>query len=339
MTHFKTSMIPFLTLSALVFCTVASAQESQFREVDFLHQIRATPEANAAQIRQKPQENIGFYSGTQQNSETGFRPNELPKRFQSQAAAMQSGSVDRKISTPTRSRVQSQIRQPQNPFDETHRKRPARIPTMQEAIQNRPRNRTQFASTADSRTNDSTTSRQSKSTVEWANSIQEKNFIPLVGNSNKKSSPIKMPQKGESKSGKKTTAVDQQKLLYVGGCVGIVLLLFFGVRWLSNRSEIGSGTPFASRTNIPDNVLQVLGKAPLSPQQELHLVKLADRILLLAVSQNTTETLGEVSEPDEVEAVVRLCKSGSQNRIPFEEALARIRLERQPRRPISPATA
>ena len=88
--------------------------------------------------------------------------------------------------------------------------------------------------------------------------------------------------------------------------LAVVLGLFFTVAWLLRR-----GMPPASAV-LPDEVVEVLGRAPLPGRQQAHLVRLGSKLLLISMTAQGAETLGEITDPEEVERLSEICRrSGS----------------------------
>ncbi len=84
--------------------------------------------------------------------------------------------------------------------------------------------------------------------------------------------------------------------------LAIVVGLFLAVAWLAKRK-----LPAASRL-LPEEVLEVLGRAPLAARQDAHLIRLGKKLLLVCVSAAGTETLTEITDPEEVDRLAGLCK-------------------------------
>ncbi len=70
----------------------------------------------------------------------------------------------------------------------------------------------------------------------------------------------------------------------------------------------------------------MLGRAPLAGRQQVHLVRLGSKLVLVSVSQAGIETLSEVTDPDEVQRLVALCRQGHANSaaVMFRQALDRF---------------
>ncbi len=90
----------------------------------------------------------------------------------------------------------------------------------------------------------------------------------------------------------------------VVGSLGAVLGLFLIVAWAMRRGVPGTiGL-------LPREALEVLGRAPLAGRQQVHLVRLGSKLVLISVSPAGAETLSEVTEPDEVQRLIALCRQG-----------------------------
>lgn len=71
--------------------------------------------------------------------------------------------------------------------------------------------------------------------------------------------------------------------------------------------------PLAS-TNLPKEVIEVLGKRPLDARQSIHFVRCGSRILILGSSPAGLEMLSEVSDPVEVDLISGMCRERSQTK-------------------------
>jgi flagellar biogenesis protein FliO len=86
------------------------------------------------------------------------------------------------------------------------------------------------------------------------------------------------------------------------GSLAVVLALFFGVAWVLRR-----GMPAAGQA-LPRDVLEVLGRSPLPGRQQVHLLRLGNKLLLVWASGQAVETLAEVTDPQEVDRLTGLCQ-------------------------------
>ena len=84
----------------------------------------------------------------------------------------------------------------------------------------------------------------------------------------------------------------------VAGALAIVLTLIFALRWLLKRSMHGAGMPGAT------NAVQVLTRSPVSPRQQVLLVRVGRRLLVVSDCNGQLSPLSEITDPDEVAALV-----------------------------------
>ncbi|MCE9556322.1 MAG: flagellar biosynthetic protein FliO [Planctomycetes bacterium] len=96
------------------------------------------------------------------------------------------------------------------------------------------------------------------------------------------------------------------------GSTCVVLSLFFAVAWLLKRAAP------KSMQSLPQGAIEVLGRAPLVRGQHLQLVRCGQRLLLLAVSSSTSQTLTEISDAQEVAALLSACGGKSTLHAPRE---------------------
>lgn len=112
----------------------------------------------------------------------------------------------------------------------------------------------------------------------------------------------------------------------VAGSLGIVLGLFFVVVWFSRRfSPPGS-------TQLPKEAVETLGRAPFSSKQQLQLLRVGNKLLLVAHSPSGVETLTEITDATEVEHLTALCRRGQSgsSSAAFRQVLNQIAAEPAP---------
>ncbi len=85
-----------------------------------------------------------------------------------------------------------------------------------------------------------------------------------------------------------------------------VLGLFFLIAWIMRR-----GLPTSGTSRLPAEVVEVLGRAPLAGRQQLQLLRLGNKLLLVSLSATGVTTLGEVTDSAEVERLSSLCRPGN----------------------------
>ena len=113
----------------------------------------------------------------------------------------------------------------------------------------------------------------------------------------------------------------------VVGSLAIVLGLFVVLVWCSKRFAP------AGSTMLPKEAIEMLGRASLTPRQQVQLVRVGNKLLVVAISSTGVETLTEITEPTEVERLAALCRrqqpaSASSS---FSQILGQI--SREPARP------
>lgn len=84
--------------------------------------------------------------------------------------------------------------------------------------------------------------------------------------------------------------------------LGIVLGAFLAVAWVCRKLSPASAGP------LPKEVLELLGRTSLGGRQQLQLIRLGNKLVLVAVSVSGVETISEVDDPVEVERMLQLCR-------------------------------
>jgi flagellar biogenesis protein FliO len=102
--------------------------------------------------------------------------------------------------------------------------------------------------------------------------------------------------------------------------LAVVLGLFTVlVWWAKRRNPRGSSL-------LPGEVLETLGRVPLHARQEMHLVRVGHKLLLLAVTPTSAETLTEIADPVEIDRLTGICRQNQPGSISasFREVLAQL---------------
>jgi flagellar biogenesis protein FliO len=76
------------------------------------------------------------------------------------------------------------------------------------------------------------------------------------------------------------------------------------VVWCSKRFAPAGTAP------LPKEAVELLGRAPLAGKQTMQLVRVGNRLLLVALSGAGAQTLTEITDPVEVEHLAGLCQRG-----------------------------
>jgi flagellar biogenesis protein FliO len=90
---------------------------------------------------------------------------------------------------------------------------------------------------------------------------------------------------------------------------------------------------------LTGEVFEVLGRAPLAARQQVHLVRLGAKLVLLSVSPAGVEALSEVTDPDEVIRLAGLCQRVRPDSATaaFRQVFQRFSKNHPADRPIEPA--
>ncbi len=113
----------------------------------------------------------------------------------------------------------------------------------------------------------------------------------------------------------------------VVGSLGVALGLFFVLAWFMRR------TMPQSMTRLPSEAVEQLGRAPLAGKQNLHLLRVGGKLLLVVVTPFGAETLTEVTDPEEVDRLSALCKKTSPHGPSAEFRSVMRQFEREPAPP------
>jgi len=96
-------------------------------------------------------------------------------------------------------------------------------------------------------------------------------------------------------------ARSESPVLKTLGSLAIVMGIFSIVVYFVRRTRGQSGHM------LPTEVLEVLGRTSLNNRHYVQLIRLGDRLLLVAVSASGAHTLTEITQPEEVERLANAC--------------------------------
>ncbi|MCY2980328.1 MAG: flagellar biosynthetic protein FliO [Planctomycetota bacterium] len=85
--------------------------------------------------------------------------------------------------------------------------------------------------------------------------------------------------------------------------LAIVISLFLFIVWLFRKSQPNTFQ------KLPTGVLQVLGSTVMAPRQQVYVVRFGNKMLLVSHQPGQTQTLGEITDADEVHRLAGLCES------------------------------
>lgn len=139
----------------------------------------------------------------------------------------------------------------------------------------------------------------------------------------KRSAPLPLAppsQRGETSAGRGSSSGGFRAFTTTFGGLGVVLGGFLLVVWMLRR-QLPAGPK-----RLPREVLEVLGKTTLGPRQELHLIRLGGKLVLIGASASQTQALAEVADADEVERITAACRQqpGGSVTASFREALQKL---------------
>jgi flagellar biogenesis protein FliO len=108
--------------------------------------------------------------------------------------------------------------------------------------------------------------------------------------------------------------------------LAVVLGLFWACAWLMRR-----GLPSTSR-RLPAEVVDVLGRAPLAGRQQMHVLRFGNKLLLVCISASGVDTLGEITDPAEIDRVAGLCEQQQPQSATtaFKQIFGQLAAERSP---------
>jgi flagellar biosynthetic protein FliO len=112
----------------------------------------------------------------------------------------------------------------------------------------------------------------------------------------------------------------------VATSLAVVLGLLVTLVWVAKR------TGSKREASLPGEILESLGRAPLNARQELQLVRVGNKLLLLSVTANTAETLTEITDPLEIDRLAGICRQNRPDSITasFREILSHHSNRMQP---------
>lgn len=138
--------------------------------------------------------------------------------------------------------------------------------------------------------------------------------------------PLELPPAGQNSAGsdrdegRPRESTTGKLASVVFSSLAIVLGLFFLVVWLARRALPRSAT------SLPSDVLELLGRSPLAGRHHLQLIRLGHRLLLVSVTAEGAKTLSEITDVDEVNHLVSLCRQHQPGSITgsFRQALEQL---------------
>ncbi|MFO0925158.1 MAG: flagellar biosynthetic protein FliO [Pirellulales bacterium] len=125
--------------------------------------------------------------------------------------------------------------------------------------------------------------------------------------SNKIHLPLRPPSEA-SKGNIESPKTPWTSLISMVASLMMVIGIFLGLAWMLRR------TTQTHSNALPKEIVQVLGRCPMAPRQQLYLLRFGPKLVLVTHQAGQTETLCEIDDPMEVDRIAGICeqsKSGS----------------------------
>jgi len=104
--------------------------------------------------------------------------------------------------------------------------------------------------------------------------------------------------------------------------LAVVLCFFLLVAWLVKKAQP------ASFLKLPGDVVQVMGRTPMAPRQQMYVVRFGSKLLLISHQPGQTQTLAEITDADEVQRLAGLLEANQPGSISnsFRDVLKQVTL-------------
>lgn len=111
------------------------------------------------------------------------------------------------------------------------------------------------------------------------------------------------------------------------GTAGAGLVLVVGLFLLCVSLMRRSGP--SPTTPLPYDAVAVLGRVTLTPKQFAHLIQVGNKLVLVSITGDRTDTITEITEPTEVERLLTMCLKGTRqsSSADFQKMLAQMAKE------------
>jgi len=115
--------------------------------------------------------------------------------------------------------------------------------------------------------------------------------------------PLRIGKQPQAERGKQRSPNSgRQAATTVFTSLTIVLAAFFLLVWIARRSAPRGLAP------LPGEVVELLGRAPLAARQQMQLIRLGRKLVLLSVTPTGINTITEVTDSEEVDRLCSLCQ-------------------------------
>lgn len=135
-----------------------------------------------------------------------------------------------------------------------------------------------------------------------------------------------LPPRSKRQSRQATTSggtSSGRALLTVITSLAVVLAVFFAFVWVTRSAAPKGMAPLAKE------VVESLGRAPLLGRQQMQLIRIGNKLILLSVTSTGADTLTEITDPVEVDRLSGLCRQSQSGSISdtFRQVLAQASVE------------
>jgi flagellar protein FliO/FliZ len=117
--------------------------------------------------------------------------------------------------------------------------------------------------------------------------------------------PLKLSPRGNSSErplAGVSAATPSSAIGTVASSLAIVIGLLLAVAWITRRFAPPGAAP------LPPQAIELLGRQPLGGKQSLQLLRIGNKLLLVALSPGGAQTLTEITDPVEVEQLAGICR-------------------------------
>jgi flagellar biogenesis protein FliO len=128
------------------------------------------------------------------------------------------------------------------------------------------------------------------------------------------------PRKTPDLAGRTAGTKPERAVMTTATSLAVVVGLFLLLVWFQRRVSGRNGL------RLPGAVVQTLGRVPLNGRQEMQLVQVGNKLLLLAVTATSAETLTEITDPAEIARLNGICQHDQPGSISasFREILSQL---------------
>ena len=147
---------------------------------------------------------------------------------------------------------------------------------------------------------------------------------PVQADAGTEPGQLRLPPKGQTKQEESLSATmfnfQSNRTASIAASLLVVIGLFLIFAWVGKKNmKPGTG-------KLSKEIIQVLGKSQLSGKQQLELVRVGQKLLLLCVTATSVETLTEITDPMEVERLLTIVRQDSPGSMTstFQEVLTQL---------------